>query len=113
LYGAKTRTLLKVDQKYLASFEIWFWRRMKISWTDCVRNEEVLRRVKEKRNTLNTIKGRMATWIGHILHKNCLLTHITEGKTGEGIAEMGRQRRRHKQLTLRRAKDIGNCKWSH
>jgi hypothetical protein len=42
------------------------WRRMEISWTIRVRNEEVLHRVKEKRNILHTIKGRKATWIGHI-----------------------------------------------
>jgi len=37
---------------------MWFWRRMvKISWTDRVRNEEVLERVKEERNILRTIKG--------------------------------------------------------
>jgi hypothetical protein len=38
LYGAETWTIWKVDQKYLESFEMWCWRRMKISWTDCVRN---------------------------------------------------------------------------
>jgi hypothetical protein len=33
------------------------WRRMeKISWTDRVRNEEVLHRVKEERNIVHTIK---------------------------------------------------------
>jgi hypothetical protein len=43
LYGAETWTLRKVDLKYLESFEMWCWRRMeKISWTDRVRNEEVL-----------------------------------------------------------------------
>jgi hypothetical protein len=31
------------DQKQLESFEMWCWRGMeKISWTDHVRNEEVL-----------------------------------------------------------------------
>jgi len=30
----------------------------KISWTDRVRNEEVLLRVKEGRNVLRTVKGR-------------------------------------------------------
>lgn len=38
----------------------------KIVWTDCVRNEEVLHTVKEKRNMLHTIKGNKADWIGHI-----------------------------------------------
>jgi hypothetical protein len=43
LYGAETWTLRAVDQKHLESFEMWFWRRMeKISWTDHVRNEDVL-----------------------------------------------------------------------
>jgi hypothetical protein len=42
-YGAETWTLREADQKYLGSFEMWCWRRMeKISWTDHVRNEEVL-----------------------------------------------------------------------
>ena len=35
LYGAETWTLRAADQKYLESFEMWWWRRMeKISWTD-------------------------------------------------------------------------------
>jgi hypothetical protein len=34
LCGAETWTLWKVDQKYLASFEMWWWRRTEdISWT--------------------------------------------------------------------------------
>ena len=42
-YGAETWTLRAADQKYLESFEMWCWRRIeKISWTDHVRNEEVL-----------------------------------------------------------------------
>ena len=36
---------------------------------------------------------RMANWISHILCRNCLLKHITEGKT----EWMGRQGRRGKQ----------------
>jgi hypothetical protein len=51
LYGAETWTLRAVEQKHLESFEMWSWRRMeKISWTDHVRNDEVLLRVKEQRN---------------------------------------------------------------
>jgi hypothetical protein len=42
--------------------------------------EAVLHRVKEERNILHTIRGRKANWIGHILGRNCLLSHIIEGK---------------------------------
>jgi len=48
LYGADTWTLRAVDQKHLESFEMWCLRRMgKTIWTDHVRNEKVLLRVKE------------------------------------------------------------------
>jgi len=74
LYGAETLTLRAVAQKHLESFEMWCWRRMeKISWTDHVRNGEVLLRVKEQRNILHEIRKLKANWIGHILCRNCLL----------------------------------------
>ena len=73
LYGAETSTLRAADQKYLKTFEMWCWRRMaKISWTDHVRNEEVLLRVKEQRNILHEINKRKTNLIGHNLHRNCI-----------------------------------------
>ena len=60
MYGPETGTIWKVDQKDLENFEIWCWRRReKIIWTDRVRNE-VLQRVEEVRNILQTIKQREA-----------------------------------------------------
>jgi hypothetical protein len=48
LCGAEIWTLRTVDQKHLERCEMWCWRRMeKISWTDHVRSEEVVLRVKE------------------------------------------------------------------
>ena len=56
----------------------------KISWTDHVRNEEVLLRVKEKWNIIHEIIKRKANWIGHILRRNCLLQLVIEGKIEGG-----------------------------
>jgi hypothetical protein len=70
----------------------------KISWTDHVRNEEVLHRVTVERNILYTIKIRKANWIGHILRRNCLLKHVIEGKLEGRIEMTGRRGRRRKQL---------------
>jgi hypothetical protein len=98
LYGAETGTFRTVDQKHLESFEMWWWRRMeKISWTDHVRNEEVLLRVKEQGNILHEIRKRKANWIGHILRKNCLLQRVIKGKIKGGIdvTERGGRRRRN------------------
>ena len=85
LYGAETWTLRTVDQKHLRSFEMWYWRRMeKISWTERMRNEEVLLRVMEQRIILHEISKRKATWIGHILRRNCLLQRVIEMKDKRG-----------------------------
>jgi hypothetical protein len=61
IYGAETWTLRAVDRIYLETFEMWCWRRMeKFSWTEHVRNKEVLLRVKEERNILHEIiNGRL------------------------------------------------------
>ena len=59
---------------------MWHLRRMEISWTQSVKNEEVLQRVKEDRNILRTIKRRTNNWIGHILCRNCILKVVMEGK---------------------------------
>jgi len=70
----------------------------KISWTDHVRNEDVLLTVKEQRNILHEIRKRKASWIGHILRRNCLLQRVTERKIQGGIEVTGRQGRRRMKL---------------
>ena len=70
----------------------------KISWTDHVRNEEVLLRVNEQRNILHEISKRKANWIGHILCRNCLLQRVIEGKIKGGIEVTGRRGRRRRKL---------------
>jgi hypothetical protein len=46
----------------------------------CKKNKELLYRVEEERNTLQRIKRRKGSWIGHIWRRNCLLKHAFEGK---------------------------------
>ena len=70
----------------------------KISWTDHVRKEDVLLRVREQRNILHKIRKRKANWIGHILRSNCLLQRVIEGKIQGGIEVTGRQGRRRRKL---------------
>jgi hypothetical protein len=83
----------------------------KISWTDRVNSEAVLHRVKEERNILHTIRRRKANWIGHILRRNCLLSHIIGGK----ITGTRRRGKRRKQLLddLKILKVEGGSSGSH
>ena len=59
----------------------------KISWTDHVRNEEVLLRVKDQRNILREIRKRKANWMGHILRRNRLLQRVIEGMIQGGRSD--------------------------
>jgi hypothetical protein len=70
----------------------------KISWTDHVRNEEVLLRVKEQRNILHEIRERKANWFGHSLRRNCLLQRVIEGKIKGGTEVTGRRGRKRRKL---------------
>ena len=70
----------------------------KLIWTDRVRNEALLHRVKEERNIIHTIKRRKDNWIGHILLVICLLKHIIEENIEGRIEVTGRRGRRRKQL---------------
>src|SRR5215510_15740019 len=75
------------------------WSRLeKISLTDHVRTEDVLFTVKEQRNTLHEISKRKANWIGHILHSNCLLRQVIEGKIKGGIEVKGIRGRIRRKL---------------
>jgi len=76
----------------------------KISWTDHVRNEEVLLRVNEQRNILHEIRERNANWIGNILSRKCLLKQVIEGKI-KGDMEVARRRGRRCKKLLDDLKD--------
>ena len=84
LYGAETWAVMKgkeseMPRKFVNV--VLEEDEKKISRNDRVRNEDVLRRVKEERNILHAMKRRKANWIGHILrrkirHENTLVEKL-------------------------------------
>jgi hypothetical protein len=46
----------------------------------------------------NVIKRRKVNWTGHILRRNGLLKHVTEGKIERNVEVTGRRGRRRMQL---------------
>ena len=75
-----------------------------------MRKEEVLHRMKEGKNILQTIIRWKAKWIARIFCRNCLLKHLIEGKIEERILVGGRRRGRGKQLLndLEKTESTGN-----
>jgi len=80
----------------------------KIIWADRVKNE-VLHRIRIE-GTSSMQQKKRANLIGQILHSNCILKHVIEGKIEGRMKMTGRQGRRRKQLltTLRKREDTGN-----
>jgi len=73
--------VVDADRKQLEAFEMWIWIRMeKSSWLEKVINEEVLTKVNEDRQILNSVWQRKHRWIGHVLRHDGLLHEIIEGK---------------------------------
>jgi hypothetical protein len=82
----------------------------KIIWTDPVRNDEVLHRVKAERNVIRTMKERIGNWIGHILRRNCLLKDVIEGKTeGRKLWKDVEEDVSGYRMTLSKGEAIVNC----
>ena len=81
LYAAETWTINKEVEKRINAFEMWLFRKMlRISYQDHITNEEVLRRVHEKRTLLQTIKKHKGTFFGHVIRNDGLQRHLLEGR---------------------------------
>ena len=96
MFGLECSTVcsrdVDVDADRQKKIEMWIWRRMeKISWLDKVTNEEVLRRVNDDRQILNSVWQRKHRWIVHVLRHDGLLHEIIEGGM-KGKPTRGRRR---------------------
>ena len=81
LYASETWTFNKELLNKISSFEMWMYRKMlKISYTDHVTNEEVLRRVGEKPSLTKNIVKRKLQYFGHIIRQDSLQKFLIEGK---------------------------------
>ena len=83
-----TWTLRKVDQKHLDSFENEVL--LKDGEDQLDRSCEKLRNMTKglEKRTVNRRKG---NWIGHMLRRNWLLRHVTEGKIEGRMGLTGRR----------------------
>ena len=92
-YGCECWTITKELQKRIEATEMWFLRRMlRISWTEHITNEEVLRRTGSGRRLMKMIRKRQMEFLGHVMRKDGLENLMVTGKI-EGRRSRGRQRK--------------------
>ena len=93
LYALETWTIDKENWKRIEAFEMWMLRRMmKISYTEHVSNEEVLRRTNSKRTLKSEIIRRKLQYFGHVVRGERLQRRLLDGQV-EGTRGRGRPRR--------------------
>lgn len=99
---AKPGQITKWKKNRLEAFEMWCFRKMlKTPWTERVTNEEVLDKVKEKRQLWKCIESRTyIKMIGHILSQESLLKTIIEEDI-ERYIEKGRPRAEYKTQIMK------------
>lgn len=90
-YGVETWTINESMAKRISAFELWTYRRMlRISWTEKVTNEEVLKRANIKKRLFNLIQTKKLKYFGHIIRQSGDTLHRTvldgkvNGKRGRG-----------------------------
>ena len=88
-YGSETWTVTKSLLSRLDAFEMWVYRR--VSWTEKITNEEVLRRMGTDREIERQFKTRKLQYLGHLIRHNSTQLQLIEGKI-EGRRSCGRPR---------------------
>lgn len=109
LYGCETWTTYAKQERKLNSFHQRCLRRLlKVSWSDRVSNEEVLKRTKQA--PIQSILGvRRLRWLGHVhrMPNYRLPKQVLYGELKEGQRKRGRQLKRFKDLCNSNMKDYG------
>ena len=91
-YGAETWTITKFMLSRLDACEMKVYRIvLKISWTEKVTNEAVLRRMGTGRETVRQFKTRKLQYLGHLIRHNTSQLQLIERKI-EGRRSRGRPR---------------------
>ena len=94
-YGSEAWTINNAAASIINAAEMWFLRRMmKISYTERIRNEEVLRRAGTKRILCTKVRQRQARFFGHVMRREGMEHLVTTGKIN-GKRSRGRQREKH------------------
>ena len=80
-YGAETWTITKSLLSRLDASEMWVYRRvLRISWTEKITNEDVLRRMGTGRKIVRKFKTMKLQYLGHIIRHNTSQIQLIEGK---------------------------------
>ena len=90
MYGSECWTISSEMEKKLEAMEMWCYRKiLRLSWTEKVTNEGVLKRVRKERTLMKRIRKRQLEFLGHVM-RNQKLENITVTRKIEGKRSRGR-----------------------
>ena len=88
-YASECWTISEVARKTIEAAEMWFYRLiLRISYTDNITNEEVLKRMDTEKILMRRIRKQQMVFLRHALRnkeiENLMVTEKLEGKRGVG-----------------------------
>ena len=93
-YGCESWTTKKAEQKKIAVFEMWCWRKMlRVSWTEKRTNASIMQQIGTEPMLLNAITKQKLTYFGHVMRAEGLEKSVMMGM-GDGQRNRGRPRKR-------------------
>ena len=92
-YGYEAWTINKEMEKKIEAADMWFYkRRLKVSWTERISNEQVLNRAGGEREMMRMIRRRQLRFLGHVMRRQelesiCMPGRL-HGRRGRGRPRM-------------------------
>ena len=93
MYGCKSWTIKKAEQRRIDAFELWCWRRpLRVPWTARGSNQSILKEISPEYSLEGLMLKLKLQYFGHLMWRtNSLETILMLGKT-EDRRRRGRQR---------------------
>ena len=94
-YGHKSWTIKKVECQRIDAFELWCWRRLRVSWTARRSNQSILKVINPEYSLEGLILMLKLQYFGHLMRtadilETTLMLGKTEGKRRRGLQRMRR-----------------------
>ena len=92
MYGCESWTVKKAEQRRIAAFELWCWRRLlRVPWTARRSNQSVLKEISPEYSLEGLMLKLKLQYFGHLMRRaNSLEKTLVQGKIEGG--RRGRQR---------------------
>ena len=94
MYGYESCTIKKAERPRIDAFKLWYWRRMRVLWTERRSNQSVLEEVSPEYSLAGLMLKLKFQYFGHLIRRTGSFEKTLMLGKIEGRRRKGRQRMR-------------------